>query len=284
MSKDLANLRLHKSLKAITFFMSPDFVSERGPAASNITKKNQLGEKLFYCLNLERRPDRRIQAWRQFRRERLNVKRFDAHDSVNVCNPKGYRNIGARACSLGHRSIWRSALKCESDSVVVFEDDIVLCPSFRERLDKIWGELPDDWMLLYFGCVFHTAPVQISQNILKVTGPTWDMHAYAIRQPLWKHVNKDLLRLSLDTEVYSGSDAHQSRIDALDTGINPTGSACDVVLAEYHGKFPTYAVWPPMAWQVNGLSNNENAVRGNYRGDGTQVLMRHAIRHLTGEP
>jgi hypothetical protein len=37
-----------------------------------------------FCLNLTRRPDRRLQAWQQFRRDVLEVARIEAPDSAVV--------------------------------------------------------------------------------------------------------------------------------------------------------------------------------------------------------
>jgi hypothetical protein len=73
---------------------------------------------------------------------------------------------------------------------MVFEDDVVLCRGFGERLAGI--ELPNDWAVLYFGCVFRTAPEVISPELLRVTGPTWDMHAYLLRREVWEKVSQEL--------------------------------------------------------------------------------------------
>ena len=54
------------------------------------------------------------------------------------------------------------------------------------------------------------------------------------------------------------------------------------MVPHYFGRYAAYTVWPPMAWQVEGLSNNESCIRGNYRTDGTQAFWRHNIRHLPG--
>ncbi len=268
------------------------------------------------CLNLARRPDRRIQAWQQFRREKLDVARIVAPDAMHVTEARGWRNKGARACAAAHRLAWREARRAGAEAVMVFEDDVVLCRGFRERLENL--ELPEDWAVVYFGCVFRTPPEIVTQGLrpavpqsvpaagvgggeeqaggtaerqpgraalprlLRVTGPTWDMHGYMIRRRVWEEMGRDLAKCSWRQR---GGESGGNR-EAGQTG-NPAGrkkedTACDVILAEQHGRFPAYAVWPPMAWQVTGLSNNENSVRGNYRADGTQAIHRECIRHLPG--
>ena len=260
--------------------------------AQNIEHKSLVGNhpytSTFFCLNLARRPDRRIRAWDQFRREGLEVTRLLAPDAMGCTEPRAYRNEGARACGLAHRLAWRQARKTNTELVLVFEDDVVLCDAFADRLQAVWELLPNDWMILYFGCVFHTPPDMIAPGLLRVTGRTWDMHGYAIRKPLCDLVSRELSGLSCKSRVM-GSESGPSlaerpewwwRLDPKDRGRRRWDTACDVVLADYHKQVPAYAVWPPMAWQICGLSNNENAIRGNYLQDGTQKWLRDAILHL----
>ncbi len=216
-----------------------------------------------FCLNLARRPDRRLQAWRQFRREGLEVERVVAADALGIDEGRGWRNKGARACAAGHRLAWRQGRRAGAGLVVVFEDDVVLCRGFRERLAGL--VLPEDWQIVYFGCVFRSRPEVAAPGLLRVTGPTWDRHGYLLRSTVWPLLSRALANVS-----------HRGR----DPLLNDT--ACDVIMAEFHSRVPTYAVWPPMAWQVEGLSNNENCIRGNYRTDGTQRILRHNILHLPG--
>ncbi len=119
-------------------------------------------------------------------------------------------------------------------------------------------------MLCYLGCVLRTVPTLISPGIVRVDGPTWDMHGYMIRRPLWEAVRRDLRKVSSPKFV------PERRED----------SAIDVILAKYHGQFPTYAVWPPLAWQCEGFSNNENNVRCNYFPNGRQRVIPEVAREL----
>jgi Glycosyltransferase family 25 (LPS biosynthesis protein) len=213
-----------------------------------------------WCLNLDRRPDRRLRAWDQFRRHRMKVTRVAGMDAAAVEEARGYGHKGHRACALGHRLAWRQARLAGSEAVIVFEDDVVLAPDFRARLEAL--DLPEDWEVFYFGCVFgQPGPEVLAGGLLKVTGPTWDMHAYAIRASLWPQVSRALGAMSRRRRAGSSL------------------PACDMVLATFHKKHAAYSVWPPMAWQVLGLSNNENGVRGSYGPDGYPGL-NAATAHL----
>lgn len=243
---------------------------------------------IFTCLNLARRPDRKLRAWHQFRREKLTVARVLAPDALGLHGPRGYRNDGARACAAAHRLAWREARRVGMDRVVVFEDDVVLCSGFAERLSAVWKVLPGDWMVLYFGCVFQTPPQIVAPGLVRVTGSTWDTHGYAIRRPLWELVGQELAGVACRSRIMDsrGDSCQPQEADSLcgrsvwKQGQKRRDTAFDVILADYHKCFPAYAAWPPMAWQIYGFSNNENVVRGNYMHDGTQHGFRDAIRHL----
>lgn len=194
----------------------------------------------IFCLNLARRPDRRLHAWQQFRREGLKVEKVVAPDAMPVTESRGWRNKGARACAAAHRLAWRAARRAGAEGVIVFEDDVVLGSGFGKRLEAL--VLPEDWAVLYFGCVFRTPPEVFEPGLLRVRGPTWDMHGYMIRASLSREISRELAGVSLRRRKEGAR----------------KNTACDVILGEYHEKYPAYAVWPPMAWQVSGLSNNES--------------------------
>ena len=255
---------------------------------SQFASVTPLSDAPIYCLNLARRPDRRIQAWQQFRREGLEIARLIAPDAMSVTEARGWRNKGARACAAAHRLAWREARREGAEAVIVFEDDVVLCRGFRERLEAL--ELPEDWAVLYFGCVFREPPELVLPGLLRVTGPSWDMHGYMLRRRVWEELGRELGKCSW-RQRDGGAEGPRDEGRGGNQGAGRTGNltergkedtACDVILAERHGRYPAYAVWPPMAWQVAGLSNNENSVRGNYRKDGTQGIYRECIRHLPG--
>lgn len=225
-----------------------------------------------FCINLPRRPDRWLRTREQFRRVGLTVKRLAAPDAVAVTEARGWRNKGIRACALAHRLAWREGRRAGAEAVLVFEDDVILCPGFKERLEAVITALPEDWMVCHLGCVFRSPPVDLGGGLLRVTGKTWDAHAYLIRRPFWEVMHQEFAKVSRRTY----------KNPARGQGPAAEERANDTIMAEFHDRFPAYSVWPPMAWQARGLSNNENSVRGNYLPDGTQAFMREMIRHLPG--
>jgi|688.fasta_scaffold28933_3 GR25 family glycosyltransferase involved in LPS biosynthesis len=223
---------------------------------------------LIVCLNLDRRPDRRLRAWEQFSREELSVERLSAPDAAEMSrvSSRRYEKAGPRACAVAHRMAWREARKRGAPAVLVFEDDVILTDGFRRKLELWLASVPHDWRILYLGGVFRDPPTMIAPGLLRVTGRTWDMHAYAVHANAIPGLNRAVAPLSWP----------QTR------GTVPSAvpQALDTVIPVLHQDLPTYAPWPPLAWQPLGLSNNEIARRGNYRADGQQNLLRDAVAHL----
>jgi GR25 family glycosyltransferase involved in LPS biosynthesis len=223
---------------------------------------------LIVCLNLDRRPDRRLRAWEQFTREGLRVERVSAPDAAEMSrvSRRRYEKVGPRACAVGHRIAWREACRRGASAVLVFEDDVILADGFYSKLESWLTSVPQDWRLLYLGGVFRDPPTLISPGLLRVTGRTWDMHAYAVHAEAIPLLNRAVAPLS------------RARIRGTSPSSVP--QALDTVIPLLHQDLPTYAPWPPLAWQPLGLSNNEIARRGNYRADGQQNLLREAVSHL----
>ncbi len=227
---------------------------------------------LRVCLNLERRPDRRLRAWAQFRREGLSVERLEAPDAAQMegLRPKQFRGVGPRACALAHRLAWREARRAGVDAVLVLEDDVVLAPSFRQLAERWLATVPADWEVIYFGGVFRDAPTVVRPGLLRVTGRTWDLHAYAVRTRAIPMLDRAVRRLCGSTPLRP----------AERSGPHGGGEAIDTMLAGQHHVLSVYACWPPLAWQEYGHSNNEESLRGNYGPDGRQAIFPDAVGHL----
>jgi len=111
--------------------------------------------------------------WNLFQREKMSVVRIEAPDALKINDCRAYRNEGARACAAGHRLMWRQARLTTQEHVMIFEDDVMLCRRFEERLGEVRNVLPENWMVVYLGCVFQRPPEMVSPGLLRVSGPTW---------------------------------------------------------------------------------------------------------------
>jgi len=229
-----------------------------------------------YWINLGRRSDRRGETEFRFELAGITVKRFPAvdarfirnmalerdkhlpviedseqtavQDSVQPAEPvRGYESAGRYALALTQRLAIRQAMLSGAEAVLLFEDDVILHPNFRNLVSQI--ELPDDWGILFLGCQHFEEPIPDCPGVVRVTHAV-DTHAVAIRRPYYRRV-----------------------IEALNAHGKPTPNhplASDRFLAALRWEIPTYACFPNLAWQANEASDLVHSTYTLYQSGGTQ--------------
>src|SRR3954467_15392248 len=107
---------------------------------------------------------------RAFAEQDLEVQRFSAVDGNAVRLPQHWiHTAGAYGCLLSHVHVVRNARDAAASSVLIFEDDAVFDPQFKEKFASFVQELPSDWDMLYFGALHKDEPVKISEHIGRIT-------------------------------------------------------------------------------------------------------------------
>lgn len=124
------------------------------------------------------------------------IERFRAIDGGIVPAPRWFapRNPNAVwGCLMSHVRAWEAALNEGVESLLVLEDDAVLCRGFRRRAVEFVTSVPDDWKVLWLG-----GELMPGTRSRHVHGPVyqpeavWRTHAYVLRRPaieqLYLHV------------------------------------------------------------------------------------------------
>ena len=83
-----------------------------------------------------------------------------------------FTSAGRYAHAVSTRAIIRKARQLQAPAVFIWEDDVVLDPHWREKLETV--ELPTDWGGLYLGCQHHIRPT----SVLRCKKVTLDAGAY----------------------------------------------------------------------------------------------------------
>ena len=138
------------------------------------------------CINLDRRPER----WRRVQNELARhgitqIQRFSACDGQLIEKPSHWlHSAGAYGCLRSHLQVVADARAAGSPNVLIFEDDAVLAPNFRNTFSAIIKEVPDDWDILYLGALHKDEPVKVSTQVARVTKAN-STYAYALKNTVF---------------------------------------------------------------------------------------------------
>ena len=156
-----------------------------------------------YCINLEKRDDRRQRALVEFTREGLDVEFFPATDG-RVDTPQGlYVNPAEYGCSMSHSRIWRDMVEKGYETALVFEDDVCLMTNFKTKLEEVIREVKDvPWDIIHLGPLLPIVKQQITPGIYE--GQPLGTHAYLVTLECAKKIapfDASLMKVSVDFQL-----------------------------------------------------------------------------------
>jgi GR25 family glycosyltransferase involved in LPS biosynthesis len=115
-----------------------------------------------------------------------SVQRFSAIDGETIEKPAHWTHTaGAYGCLLSHVQVVSEARDSGAANVLIFEDDAVLDPEFREKFARFIKEVPGDWDMLYFGALHKDEPVKISKHVARITKAN-STFAYALKSSVFE--------------------------------------------------------------------------------------------------
>ena len=186
-----------------------------------------------FCLTLERRKDRYMEAKEEFERHGIDVEFIYGVDGVTlpqpttICPDGTIPSKGDIGCQLSHLAIARLAKQRGYNNYFVFEDDAQMTSTFNTDFEKYIKQLPINWDFIYLGGNHDGGFKMVSDNMAKIAR-TYTTHAYGVR-----------------------STAIDAIIEVLSAGENKV----DVGIASLHSKFNCYCIRPHLSWQKNGVSD-----------------------------
>src|SRR5437868_3934873 len=117
----------------------------------------------IYCINLERRPDRKNNVLNEFNDYKdLKIDFIKAIDGSKIVATESIKELfknndfGSRknviGCALSHYNLWKKLLNDENnDKYLILEDDIELCDDFGNKLNMILNNIDDQIDIFYIG-------------------------------------------------------------------------------------------------------------------------------------
>lgn len=167
---------------------------------------NTLGLEKIFCLNLERRPDRKEHAIKQFEKIGLQGVEFvTAVDGKALGLQSTLTDItpGMIGCYESHRNIMRHCIENNIKSYLVFEDDILFIDGFNIFVQMAIEKLPADWEFVYWGCTEHNGfashEIQIN-DMWVVPKSAWGTQAFMMRGRAIKLIYEKLERMQMQID------------------------------------------------------------------------------------
>ena len=208
------------------------------------------------CIHLPERIDREMIMLEAFRRLGIEDRTdlfFTAIDGTKQKNKPNKMRAGNWGCALSKSMIMLEAA-ARKKPLLLLEDDVVINPQIHEIMDACLAELPNDWKVLYLGCValepHDTMPTKgipkrekKGQYYEVLSNPNLN-HALLIRD-----VNclLELSKMLADPETYKRDEGRFTS---------------DYAVAQYFAQkgIPMYGVAPAVAKQCATYSDNEKKV------------------------
>ncbi len=183
----------------------------------------------IFCLTLKDTPKRKEYAENHFKQHSLDVEFFEGingrkfgletkipymDDQPNWTpddGPMHFISSGHIGCILSHYMLWKTLSYLPYEEIVIFEDDVILCDTFKEKLIDYKSRLPEDWQYVFIGnCCLppEDYQIKISDNIITTTHPPMCTHAYMIKKSAipvlietnslaWSHIDIQIQKRSL---------------------------------------------------------------------------------------
>jgi len=187
------------------------------------------------CITLERRPDR----WKRFQDQSgsFHVTRFlgvdgkkidiDSDQRVATLTKRNIKShtrraheeldsIGGVGCALSHIAVWQRMVDLNQELCLVFEDDAVLVPDFKERANHcIQNSLlrdPKAWDLWLLGGMWDDlSSIPGEKNVVRV-GAFILFHAYVITLSCAKRLLQDVYPIHAHIDAWVSIYSHMNDI------------------------------------------------------------------------
>lgn len=163
-----------------------------------------------YCINLDKRRDRWVEAESEFQKHNLRVERVSAIDgslldtsSIKMEVLKDAYIPGNVGCVLSHVKVIKDAKLNNYSRVLILEDDVAFEENFTERFTNEIMHLPEDWDMLYLsGNNLNQDKLRKVNQYFYKTEFTYTTHCYAINSKLYDIIIEGAAKLELPIDEF----------------------------------------------------------------------------------
>lgn len=200
--------------------------------------------KLFYYINLQRRPNRNNNVINQCKKSKIlssSLIRFDAIDGQNIIldhvdpqilNNKGKKVIqsnkiitygvsltyGSLGCAISHHSLFKLCAENNDGSILILEDDIIVDDAIDNILYAIDNISTTDYDIFYIGC-HRSGNMRYEStkydNIYKYSGNFWGGFAYVLTPKCCQYLIEKVFPIGYQFDSEILRHVHGNKITAL---------------------------------------------------------------------
>lgn len=189
-----------------------------------------------FCINLDRRLDRWEKMQKTFKKQNLQVHRWSAIDA------KEYQVSAQSASISSHINLLYFCNLVNIEYALIFEDDVVLCNNFAQKLQEVLQEMPPDWDAFSLHC-FKAETTKISDNLCKLMSPTFGNHAILFNSRGINKVLNNKNKLCIEEKYFKSLDNFYA-INLDHTMAFQTGDDSDIpetsIINEYKNFYDKY--------------------------------------------
>lgn len=131
-----------------------------------------------FCINLERRPDRKDVMIERFNKANLDVEFVKAVDGRELAWTEELKHLfrnntygshrGVIGCALSHYNLWRQLTNSNDDSYLIFEDDVTLADNFKEKLSHAYAQVENnDFDILYLTFTIYNNKLETMKDVMR---------------------------------------------------------------------------------------------------------------------
>jgi len=166
-----------------------------------------------YLINLDRRTDRLKESAQELAMVGIRFERFSAVEPTTEQYPGRINlDLGRIGCGLSHKAVIQKAKDSRAESVLIFEDDILLAPDFKESVDGVIDDLKCQvWDIFYLYC--ENVPRKDLTDHLFVIAGQYFTHAYAVHCRFYDRFLEEYLPLR--DQVVDMVDGFLPRVNAI---------------------------------------------------------------------
>jgi GR25 family glycosyltransferase involved in LPS biosynthesis len=192
--------------------------------------------QINFCINLDRRSDRWTSVQERFADNGLSVHRWSA------INAKEYELTNHTGAVCSHIQIMYFCRLINIEYCLIFEDDVVLCHNFMQKLQDVLEEIPSDWEALSLHC-FKAKTEKISGRLCRLLSPAFGAHGILVNSVGMNKILRNSNKVCIE-ELYFYSLDNFYAVNLENTMAFQTGEDSDIpetsIINEYKNFYDKY--------------------------------------------